>query len=159
MRLRRLDLVLALALAAPLTAAPPPASAGSPRVLKPYEAEAREMLRRAVAFKTSAGLGQVPALAEYLAARFRAAGFPAEDVALVPQGETASLLVRYRGAAPAGSAKEKPIALLGHLDVVTARPEDWKRDPFTLIEENGYFFGRGVADDKGSVVAITSACA
>ena len=124
---------------------------------KPDEAEAREMLRRTIAIKSSAGLGQVPAVAEYLASRFRAAGFPAEDVHLLPLGETASLVVRFRGRAPAGSAKKKPIALLGHMDVVTARPEDWKRDPFTLIEENGYFYGRGTSDDKGSVVAITFA--
>jgi len=129
----------------------------APAALKPHEADAREMLRRTVAIKSSAGLGQVPAVAEVLAARFRAAGFPAEDLHVLPLGETASLVVRYRGQAPAGTPKRRPIALLGHMDVVTARPEDWKRDPFTLIEENGYFYGRGTSDDKGSVVAITSA--
>jgi acetylornithine deacetylase/succinyl-diaminopimelate desuccinylase-like protein len=163
MRIRLGKIALAaavLAFAVPLAAAPPaPTPAApitAPRALKPYQADAREMLRRAVAFKTQAGAGQVPALAEYLASRFREAGFAAEDVKIVPLGETASLVVRYRGAPPAGAAK-KPIALLGHMDVVTAKPEDWKRDPFTLVEENGYFFGRGVSDDKGSVVAITSA--
>jgi acetylornithine deacetylase/succinyl-diaminopimelate desuccinylase-like protein len=150
-------LSLTLAAAAPLAAAPPPAPSASPRVLAPYEADAREMLRRAIAFRTSTGLGQVPALAEYLASRFRAGGFAPEDVRVVPLKETASLVVVYRGKAPAATAKKKAIALLGHMDVVTAKPEDWKRDPFTLIEENGYFYGRGVSDDKGSVVAITSA--
>ncbi|HQR45458.1 MAG TPA: M20/M25/M40 family metallo-hydrolase [Thermoanaerobaculia bacterium] len=154
-------LVLAAALVAPLSAPaqPAPQSAMQPavRAQKPYEADATEMLRRAVAFKTQVGAGQVPAFAEYLAARFRAAGFPADDVKALPLKETASLVVRYRGQAPAGAAKKKPIALLGHLDVVTARPEDWKRDPFTLIHENDYYYGRGVSDDKGSVVAITSA--
>jgi acetylornithine deacetylase/succinyl-diaminopimelate desuccinylase-like protein len=42
------------------------------------------------------------------------------------------------------------------MDVVTARPEDWKRDPFTLVEENGYFFGRGTSDDKNSVALLTA---
>ena len=147
--IRPAGLVLALALAAPLGAAPPPA-------LKPHEADARETLRRAVAFKTSAGLGQVPALAEYFASRFRVAGFPAEDVHVLPLGETASFVVRYRGASPAGTAKKRPIVLLGHMDVVTAKPEDWKRDPFTLVEEKGYFYGRGVLDNKGGVVSIVS---
>jgi acetylornithine deacetylase/succinyl-diaminopimelate desuccinylase-like protein len=43
--------------------------------------------------------------------------------------------------------------LLAHLDVVEARREDWTRDPFTLIEEGGYFYGRGTFDDK-SMAAV-----
>ena len=58
---------------------------------------------------------------------------------MLPVGETASLVVRYRGDGSGG----KPILLMAHMDVVTAKPEDWQRDPFTLIEENGYFYGRG----------------
>ncbi len=53
-------------------------------------------------------------------------------------------------------ARAKPIVLLAHMDVVTAKREDWQRDPYTLIEENGFFFGRGTADDKQGVVALTS---
>ena len=63
------------------------------------------------------------------------AGFPDEDIHVLPSGETAALVVRYRGSGKGG----KPILLLAHMDVVTAKPEDWKRDPFTLVEENGYF--------------------
>ena len=124
--------------------------------LKPHEADAREILRRAVAIKTSAGLGQVPVLVEYLVSRFKAAGFPEADIHVVPHGETASLVVRYRGEPAAGAPKKKPIALLAHMDVVTALPEDWKRDPFTLVEENGYFYGRGTLDDKNSVSLLTA---
>jgi acetylornithine deacetylase/succinyl-diaminopimelate desuccinylase-like protein len=49
---------------------------------------------------------------------------------------------------PGTSAAEKPILLLGHIDVVEANRADWQRDPFTLVEENGYFYARGSADDK-----------
>jgi acetylornithine deacetylase/succinyl-diaminopimelate desuccinylase-like protein len=141
-----------LSLAAPLAAAPPPASPS----LAVHEADAREILRRAVAFRTSVGLGQVPALADYLASRFRAAGFPEADVRVLRYGESASLVVRYRGQTRPGGAAPKPIAFLGHMDVVTAKPEDWKRDPFTLVEENGYFFGRGTSDDKNTVALLTA---
>ncbi|MFX8449420.1 M20/M25/M40 family metallo-hydrolase, partial [Acinetobacter baumannii] len=49
----------------------------------------------------------------------------------------------------AGSDKKaKPILLLAHLDVVEAKRADWERDPFKLIEENGYYYGRGTVDDK-----------
>ncbi len=125
---------------------------------EPYQKQALEIYRTAVGYRTAATFGQVPALANYLADQFRAGGFPAEDVHVLPQTlasgeETASLVVRYRGD---GSAGKKPILLIGHMDIVDALPEDWERDPFTLIEENGYFFGRGSMDDKFGVTAITT---
>jgi len=123
-------------------------AAGAPEAVK---AEAREIFAKAVSFKTSEGLGQVPALATYLADKFRAGGFADEDIHVLPLGETASLVVRYPGNGHSG----KPILLLAHMDVVTANPQDWERDPFTLIEENGYFFGRGAWDVKADLAAIT----
>jgi acetylornithine deacetylase/succinyl-diaminopimelate desuccinylase-like protein len=121
----------------------------------PQEIKAREIYAHVVGIPTSKGNDQVPVMAEYLAGEFRAAGFPADDIHIVPfKGEgdnTASLIVRYRGKGPA-----KPILLIAHMDVVTAKREDWQRDPFTLVEENGYFFGRGTYDDKQGVVAIAS---
>jgi len=84
-----------------------------------------------------------------MAARFRAAGFPANDVkVLVPAGHPTkgNLVVRYRGRG--GTPAKKPILLLAHLDVVAAQRADWPRDPFILHEENGYFLGRGTSDDK-----------
>lgn len=152
MSLRPSVLVLVLAVALPLAAAPP----SSPATLKPYEADAREILRVAVATKTSVGLGQVPALVDYLVTRFKAAGFPEADIHVVKFGETASLIVRYRGEPRDGAPKKKPIAFLGHMDVVTANPEDWQRDPFTLVEENGYFYGRGTSDDKNTVALLSA---
>jgi acetylornithine deacetylase/succinyl-diaminopimelate desuccinylase-like protein len=101
--------------------------------------------------KTSEGFGQVPKMAEYLVSKFRAAGFPSDDIHVLPFDDTAALVVRYRGTGKGG----KPILLMAHMDVVTAKPEDWKRDPFTLIEENGYFFGRGTLDIKSEVTLLT----
>ena len=60
--------------------------------------------------------------------------------------------MRYRGNGKGG----KPILVLAHMDVVTAKPEDWERDPYKLIEENGYFFGRGTQDIKGEISLITA---
>ena len=80
------------------------------------QAKARDIFQRVIAFKTSVGLGQVPALAEYLAGEFRAAGFADSDIHILPLGETASLVVRYRGDGSGG----KPILVMAHMDVVTA---------------------------------------
>ena len=131
-------------------------ASAAPEGRNAHEIKAREMLARVIAMPTSRGNDQVPAMVDYLAAEFRAAGFPDSDIHIVPfQGEgdrTASLVVRYRGTGKGG----KPILLIAHMDVVTAKREDWERDPFTLIEENGYFFGRGTSDNKQGVVALAS---
>ena len=82
--------------------------------------------------------------AEAMAARLRAAGFPAADVqVLVPQPRKGNLVARLRG-----TGRRRPLLLLAHLDVVEARREDWSADPFTLLEKDGYFYGRGTGDDK-----------
>jgi acetylornithine deacetylase/succinyl-diaminopimelate desuccinylase-like protein len=110
-------------------------------------AATKDMLKQAVAYRTE--LGQVPEFARYLADKLQAAGFSEQDIEIIPVGETAAMAVRYRG-----RGKDKPILLSGHLDAVTAKPEDWQRDPFTLIEENGYLYGRGVADMKAGIVVL-----
>jgi acetylornithine deacetylase/succinyl-diaminopimelate desuccinylase-like protein len=117
-----------------------------------HAAKAREIYAKVISFPTSEGLGQVPAMAAYLAGEFRQAGFPESDIHILPLGETASLVVRYRGDGSGG----KPILLLAHMDVVTAKREDWQRDPYTLIEENGFFYGRGTLDVKNGITALTS---
>lgn len=116
------------------------------------QARAREIFRTIIGFETVAGKGQVPVMARYLAEKFRAAGFPSEDIHILPLGETASLVVRYAGDDTGG----KPIVLLAHMDVVVAKREDWTRDPFTLVEENGYFLGRGTSDIKGDIALIAA---
>src|SRR5574337_815496 len=111
--------------------------------------ETMAMLKHAISIHTVEGQHQVPVLAAYLADQLKAGGFAADDVQIIPVGETAALVARYRG-----TGKGKPIYLSGHMDVVAANRKDWSRDPFTLVEENGYLYGRGVADMKTGVVVL-----
>ncbi|MEO7936360.1 MAG: M20/M25/M40 family metallo-hydrolase [Dokdonella sp.] len=113
--------------------------------------ETMEMLRHAIASQTEEGKDQVPVLAQYLAAKLESAGFAKSDIEIIPVGRTAALVAHYRG-----SGKGKPILISAHMDVVTANPKDWSRDPFTLVEENGYLYGRGIADMKANVVALVA---
>jgi acetylornithine deacetylase/succinyl-diaminopimelate desuccinylase-like protein len=57
---------------------------------------------------------------------------------------------------PGKDSRARPILFSGHMDVVDARPEDWERDPFRLVEENGYFFGRGTGDNKTGITSLVS---
>jgi carboxypeptidase PM20D1 len=125
---------------------------------QPYQKKALEIYRHIVGIRSAEGQGKVPEVAQYLADQFRQGGFPAEDVHVLPftKGngeESAGLVVRYRGD---GSSGKKPILLVAHMDVVDALRKDWDRDPFTLVEENGYFFGRGTFDVKGGVAVLTT---
>lgn len=125
---------------------------------KPYQNQALEIYRKLISYRTAAGHGQVPIMAEYLANQFIQGGFSKDDVNVLPfkssEGEdTAGLVVRYRGD---GSANKKPILLIAHMDIVEALPKDWQRDPYTLIEEDGYFFGRGTLDNKMGVTTLTT---
>lgn len=110
-----------------------------------------QLLREAISTQTVEGKGQVPALARRLADQLESAGFAKADIEIIPVGETAALVVRYRG-----KGKGEPILISGHMDVVAANPADWQRDPFTLIEEDGYLYGRGVADMKTNLVTLVA---
>ena len=117
-----------------------------------WHAKAREIYARAISFQTVQGRNQSPQLAAYLQEQFRAGGLT--GVTIHPYDETAALILRWPAARPSG---RKAILLMAHMDVVEARREDWSRDPFTLGEEGGYFYGRGTLDDKQGVTAITTA--
>lgn len=118
------------------------------------EAEARAMFEKLIAFPTVAGRGAVPKMAGYLAGELIEAGFDAGDIEMIAAGDSAGLIVRYRGAP--GSAK-KPVLFLAHMDVVEAKREDWDYDPFLLTEKDGVFYGRGVVDNKYGVLTLTQA--
>jgi acetylornithine deacetylase/succinyl-diaminopimelate desuccinylase-like protein len=118
----------------------------------PDQTQARQIFAKVIEFRTSQGQGQVPAMANYLEGVLRDAGIAPDNIVKLPKGETVGMLVRIPGTDP----KAKPILFSAHMDVVDARPEDWKRDPYKLIEENGYFFGRGTIDNKAGVVALMS---
>ena len=137
-----------LALAALLATAPAPGADRSSQEGR----EALEIYRSIVEIPTVKGRGQVPRMAKYLAAKFKQAGFASRDVEILTVGEAAGLIVTYRG-----SGGKAPILFLGHMDVVEARRDDWERDPFTFVEENGHFFGRGTSDNKFGIAQLTAA--
>ncbi len=145
MSMRHLVLATCLALA---SAHAPPAAAETTAQLMP---ETMTMLRQAIATQTVEGKDQVPALARYLATQLESAGFAKSDIEIIPVGHTAALVAHYRG-----SGKGKPILLSAHMDVVAADPTDWTRDPFKLIEANGYIYGRGTADMKTNLITLVA---
>jgi len=120
-----------------------PAVAQAPR--SPWDSLARDLLRELIAINTSQSAGSTVIAAEAMAKRARAAGFPDSDVVVVATAPTkGNLIVRLRGR-PSG---KKPLLLLSHIDVVEAKAEDWTLPPFEFIEQEGTFYGRGVADNK-----------
>ena len=142
-------LLAALVAASPLAAQKPATQSMSPAALTAHQRLAREVYRELVEINSADSVGNVTTAAEAMAARFRAAGFPASDVQLlVPEGKPTkgNLVVRYHGRG--GANAPKPLLLLAHIDVVAANRADWVRDPFEFREENGFFLGRGTADDK-----------
>jgi len=112
-----------------------------------------EIYTRIIGVESSKNLGHVPEIANYLRSELIAAGFPQEDVEVVPLGETASLIAKYRGD---GSSGKAPILFLGHMDVVEALAKDWVRPPFELTTDGVYFYGRGTIDNKFGVAQLTS---
>ena len=104
---------------------------------QPYQRQARQILERLVSFRSAAGQGQVPRMVAYLQETLRAGGVPDADMVVIPHEETAALLVRIEGADFVRRGEPRPILFSAHMDVVDARPEDWQRSPFTLVEENG----------------------
>lgn len=119
---------------------------------------ARSLLEELVEINTTnTERGDNTAAARAMAHRLLEAGFPEDDVhVLVPEDAPTkgNLVARYRGR----DAGLKPILLLAHIDVVQALPEDWSPDlkPFELLERDGYFYGRGVTDDKDEAAIYTA---
>jgi len=113
---------------------------------------AREIYRELVETDTTHSSGSTTRAAELVAARLRAGGIPDADIAqLGPSATKGNLVARLHG-----SGTEKPLVLLAHLDVVEAKREDWSVDPFVLLEQDGYFYGRGTLDDKAMASIFTT---
>src|SRR3954447_136917 len=127
-----------LLVGAPAFAQPAPASG---------EAAFRALYKELVETNTTLSAGSCTLAAERMAARLKAAGFPDSDLHLIvePSHPKEGNLVAVL---PGSDPKAKAILLLAHIDVVEANRADWERDPFTLVEENGYFYARGSSDDK-----------
>jgi acetylornithine deacetylase/succinyl-diaminopimelate desuccinylase-like protein len=107
----------------------------------------REIYKELVETNTTLSTGDCTLAARRMGDRLKAAGYPDQDLRVfIPDGhpKEGGLLAVLHGSDPAAKA----ILLLGHVDVVEAKREDWTRDPFIMIEENGYFYGRGTNDMK-----------
>lgn len=108
------------------------------------DARAREIYAELVAIDTSRSAGSTTAAAEAMARRLREAGLPAADIEVTePWPRQGNLVARLRG-----TGAQKPLLLLAHIDVVEAAATEWTVPPFALTEKDGYFYGRGSADDK-----------
>lgn len=120
-------------------------SAGVAAQSRGSDSRAREIFKELIEINTTDSVGDTTKAAETMAARLKAAGFPAGDVQVLgPNPRKGNLVARYRG-----RGTHRPLLLLAHLDVVEARREDWSFDPFVFLEKDGYFYGRGTSDDKG----------
>lgn len=116
----------------------------------------RALYEELVETDTSLSTGSCTAAAEKLAKRLSAAGYSAGEVRLVVPEKfprQGNLVVRVAGTEPA----LEPVLFLAHIDVVEAQRSDWKRDPFTLVEEDGYLFARGAVDDKAMAASFVDA--
>ena len=114
---------------------------------KPDEVAFRELYKELVETNTTLSAGSCTLAAERMAARMKAGGFADSELTVF----TAPGLPLDGGLVavlPGKNPKAKAILLLAHVDVVEAKREDWTRDPFTLVEEGGYFYARGADDDK-----------
>jgi acetylornithine deacetylase/succinyl-diaminopimelate desuccinylase-like protein len=114
---------------------------------RPGEGSFRDLYKELIETNTSLSSGSCTLAAERMAARLKAAGFPDSDLhpfAAPDHPQEGGLVAVYPGRDP----KLKAILLLAHIDVVEAKREDWTRDPFKLVEENGTFYARGSIDDK-----------
>ena len=107
---------------------------------------ARDIFQQLIEINTTDSVGSTTVAAEAMAKHLLAAGFAAEDVKVLgPNARKGNMVARYRGT---GSSGLKPILIIGHLDVVEARREDWTTDPFKFVEKEGYFYGRGTQEMK-----------
>src|SRR5438270_8710795 len=122
------------------------AIAAGPQLTPAQRDATRAMFEHIVDTPTVIDRHQVPGMAQYVADQFKAAGFPEADIHVLPyhtasattgEDDTAALIVRWRAG---GTPKANPILLMGHLDVVEAKPEDWTADPLRMTEKAAYYY-------------------
>ncbi len=114
---------------------------------RPDQLKFLDLYKELVETNTTLSSGSCTLAAQRMAARLKAAGMPESQIILFADPaypKDGGLVAVY----PGSSKKLKPLLAIAHIDVVEAKREDWQRDPFKLVEENGYFYARGTADDK-----------
>jgi acetylornithine deacetylase/succinyl-diaminopimelate desuccinylase-like protein len=147
---RRLAALAAAAATACLSGAAMAAAAGS----GDDEAAFRALYKELIEINTTRSVGNCTQAAGAMRERLRAAGYSDDDMQILAPPEApndGALIAVLQGTDPAA----KPILLLAHIDVVEAKREDWTRDPFKLVEENGWFYARGASDDKSMAAIFT----
>ncbi len=148
--MKRAGLITLLVLYAPL-------HAQAPRTLSPNDQRARDVFEQLININTTGSSGSTTVAANAMAKRLTDAGFPAADVQVIGRegSRNFNLVARFRG--PGGPGSQRPILLLSHIDVVEAKREDWSVDPFTFLERDGFFYGRGTLDVKdGSAILVAT---
>ena len=158
MRLRLLALTMGFALTLPALSAQGTLTASrqtaASKQARAGETEFRALYKELVEINTTLSAGSCTDAANAMKARLLAAGFQDEEArVVVPDGwpKQGNLIARL----PGTDANLKPVLLLAHIDVVEANRADWERDPFTLVEEGGFFYARGSSDDKAMAAVFT----
>jgi acetylornithine deacetylase/succinyl-diaminopimelate desuccinylase-like protein len=115
---------------------------------------AHDIFKQLIEINTTDSIGSTTIAAEAMAKRLLDAGFPKADVVVMgPNDRKGNMVARYRGKS---NSKLRPVLIIGHLDVVEARREDWTTDPFKFVEQDGYYYGRGTQDMKeADAIAVT----
>ncbi len=115
-----------------------------------------QLYRSLVETDTSLSSGSCTAASQKVYDAMTAAGFPANELHLysVPEHpKEGGLVAILRG----NSVSKDAILFIAHIDVVEAAAKDWRHDPYTLAEEDGYYYGRGVSDNKAMAASLVDA--
>jgi acetylornithine deacetylase/succinyl-diaminopimelate desuccinylase-like protein len=119
---------------------------------QPRQQLARDIFKQLIEINTTDSVGDNTRAAEAMATRFRAAGYPEQDIRILgPAPRKQNLVLRLHGTGAA-----RPVLFIGHLDVVEANRSDWSFDPFVFREQDGYFYGRGTSDMKGDDAVLVT---
>lgn len=122
--------------------------------LTPVQQQMRSIYQELVETNTTNSVGSCTVAAQKMGKRLKAGGFKDSELQMIiPPGgpQKGNLIARLKG-----DGSKKPLLLLAHIDVVEAKREDWERDPFKLVEENGMFYARGSSDDKAMAAAFVN---
>jgi len=115
---------------------------------------AHDIFKQLIEINTTDSVGSTTLAAQAMADHLLAAGFAKSDVVVIgPNERKGNMIARYRGRP---GSKLRPILIIGHLDVVEARREDWTTDPFQFVEKDGYYYGRGTQDMKDNDAIIVT---
>ncbi len=147
-RARLKSIAVLLALGAPTAWCATPQNDAAVRAM------AHDIFNQLIEINTTDSIGSTTVAAQAMARRLLDAGFPPADVVVVgPNDRKGNMVARYRGKA---GSKLRPLLIIGHLDVVEARREDWSTDPFQFVEQGGYYYGRGTQDMKDSDAIVVT---